>query len=47
MLNGLVRRRPPHVQRGHLVPLAAAGRDHDDGHRGAFADLAAQLESVA
>ena len=23
----------PHVQGGHLVPLAAAGRDHDDGRR--------------
>src|SRR5215469_7614439 len=34
------------VERGHLVPLPAAGRHHDDRHAGLLADLPAQLETV-
>src|SRR3984957_11823439 len=35
-----------HVERGHLVPLAAPGRHHDDRDRGMLADLPAELEPV-
>ena len=36
----------PQVERGDLVAVAAAGRDHDHPDRRAFADLAAELEAV-